>query len=108
MVHRFESVIINASPPFQFAWYTRRVGLAGIYKMTELYMLQDKSEDLKATFTFLERRMEEAVMLNKVMESSDGVSANVQKAIGTAFETVSWRIRWIEQNRVTPSLPIAG
>lgn len=73
---------------FQFGWYTRRVGLAGIYKVTELYMLQDKSEDFKDTFTFLARRMEEAVLLNKVIESTDDVSANVQKAVGTIFTTV--------------------
>ncbi|XP_042855284.1 ubiquinone biosynthesis protein COQ9, mitochondrial-like, partial [Penaeus japonicus] len=30
---------------FQFNWYTKRGILAGVYKSSELYMLQDKSED---------------------------------------------------------------
>lgn len=75
----------------QFGWYTRRVGLAGIYKMTELYMLQDKSEDHKDTFTFLNKRIEEAAAMNKLLESSDEVTANVQNAVGAVFSTVSGR-----------------
>lgn len=51
-------------------------------------MLQDKSEGFKGTFTFLDRRMEEAVMLNKVLEQSDEVSGNMKKAVGAVFSTV--------------------
>ena len=52
-------------------------------------MLQDKSPDYVDTFKFLERRMEEAVMINKVLESSDEVTANFQNAVGAVFTTVS-------------------
>ncbi|XP_012284179.1 ubiquinone biosynthesis protein COQ9, mitochondrial isoform X2 [Orussus abietinus] len=50
-----------------FNWYTRRVALAGIYKATELYMLQDKSENHKETWKFLERRIEDAISIYKVL-----------------------------------------
>lgn len=50
-------------------------------------MLQDKSPDFKGTFAFLEKRMEEAVLINRVLKSSDEVSANVQNAVGTVFST---------------------
>lgn len=42
---------------FQFNWYTKRASLAGVYKSTEIYMLQDKSEDFQNTWEFLNRRM---------------------------------------------------
>ncbi|XP_011313751.1 ubiquinone biosynthesis protein COQ9, mitochondrial [Fopius arisanus] len=50
-----------------FHWYTRRVAVAGIYKTSELYMLQDKSEDHTRTWEFLGRRIEDAVQLNRVL-----------------------------------------
>ncbi|KAK3610020.1 hypothetical protein CHS0354_032367 [Potamilus streckersoni] len=40
-----------------FNWYTKRASLAGVYKSTEIYMLQDKSEDFQNTWEFLNRRM---------------------------------------------------
>ncbi|KDR15297.1 hypothetical protein L798_10733, partial [Zootermopsis nevadensis] len=46
-----------------FSWYSRRVALAGIYKMTELYMIQDKSADFEETWHFLGRRIEDVSQL---------------------------------------------
>lgn len=48
-------------------WYTKRVALAGIYKTTELYMLQDSSEDHKHTWQFLKRRIDDASQLHRLL-----------------------------------------
>ncbi|GAB0100265.1 Ubiquinone biosynthesis protein COQ9, mitochondrial [Sergentomyia squamirostris] len=69
------------------SWYTRRVGVAGIIKITELYMLQDKSVDHQATWKFLERRMEDAVLLHSFFVKSEEANNPMQKAITSAFET---------------------
>lgn len=73
---------------FQFGWYTRRVGLAGIYKVTELYMLQDNSEEFRNTYNFLKTRMDEAVLLNKLLDSTEATSEKLQNAVGAVFSTV--------------------
>lgn len=51
-------------------WYTKRVVLAGIYKTTELYMLQDNSEDHKQTWSFLKRRIEDASQLHRIISAT--------------------------------------
>lgn len=73
---------------WQFNWYTRRVGVATIYKMTELYMLQDASMNHKNTWEFLERRMEEGNQLQQLLDTSEGSTRNVSAALTTAFSTV--------------------
>ncbi|XP_045192623.2 ubiquinone biosynthesis protein COQ9, mitochondrial-like isoform X2 [Mercenaria mercenaria] len=45
-----------------FNWYTKRLTLAGVYKATEVFMVQDKSVDYDETWQFLDRRMND---LNK-------------------------------------------
>lgn len=57
-------------------------------KMTELYMLQDKSVDQQDTWKFLQRRMDDAVLMNKLLEQSDDVTQNMQRAVGSVFTTV--------------------
>lgn len=64
-----------------FNWYTRRMMLAVIYKTTELYMLQDTSEDHKETWLFLERRIKDALQMYKVVLGSEQ-SNNTLKLIG--------------------------
>lgn len=70
-----------------FNWYTRRVGLAGIYKATELHMLQDSSVDFEKTWKFLERRIEEASLVHDFLVKSDGATSYLQNAVGSAFST---------------------
>ena len=43
---------------FQFNWYTKRGSLAAVYKSTEIFMIQDRSEDRTDTWTFLDRRLD--------------------------------------------------
>lgn len=51
-------------------WYTRRMIVATIYKATELYMLQDTSEDHKDTWLFLERRIKDTLQVQTMLFSS--------------------------------------
>lgn len=58
--------------------------LATIYKTTELYMLQDTSEDHKETWLFLERRIKDALQVNVMLSS-----AKPDEALSCATETVT-------------------
>lgn len=68
-------------------WYTRRVGIASIYKMVELFMLQDKSPGYKNTWEFLERRMDEAIQIQEFLITSEQTTKTMGKALGSAFHT---------------------
>ncbi|XP_043289966.1 glomulin-like [Venturia canescens] len=71
-----------------FNWYTRRVVLAGIYKTTELYLLQDSSEDHMKTWEFMERRIEDAVQINRVVSVTSDLPPPDQ-ALSRATEAAS-------------------
>ncbi|XP_013107312.2 ubiquinone biosynthesis protein COQ9, mitochondrial [Stomoxys calcitrans] len=68
-------------------WYTRRVGLAGIFKMTELYMLQDNSLDHSQTWEFLQNRMDDAIQLQSTFMKMGGVTNEVRKSFNSTFIT---------------------
>lgn len=74
----------------QLNWYTRRVGLATIYKMVELYMLQDTSENHAKTWEFLKNRMSEAAQIQSMMSQTEGVGQKFQRSFNSAFVTVSF------------------
>lgn len=48
-----------------FSFYTKRMLLAGVYGATVLYWLDDRSEGCRATWGFLERRLDEVMRLPK-------------------------------------------
>ncbi|XP_050311612.1 ubiquinone biosynthesis protein COQ9, mitochondrial [Anthonomus grandis grandis] len=79
-----------------FNWYMRRLGVAGVYKATELYLIQDNSLEQKDTWEFLGRRIEEAVQLHDIISKSDIASQGAKDAAKSAFITarniigVSW------------------
>lgn len=68
-------------------WYTRRIGIASIYKMVEVYLLQDKSPGHQQTWEFLERRMDEGIQIQEFLSSSDQKTQTIAKALGSAFQT---------------------
>ncbi|XP_069691849.1 ubiquinone biosynthesis protein COQ9, mitochondrial-like isoform X2 [Periplaneta americana] len=70
-----------------FSWYSRRVTLAGIYKMTELYMIQDKSADFQETWSFLSRRIEDVSQLHGYLHQSEEASQIAKEAVTAAFIT---------------------
>jgi ubiquinone biosynthesis protein COQ9 len=80
--------LLNEDIPLQFSWYSRRVALAGIYKMTELYMIQDKSANFEETWRFLGRRIEDVSQLHTYLHQSGEVSQVAKEAVTAAFITV--------------------
>lgn len=68
-------------------WYTRRIGIATIYKMVELYLLQDSSLGHQKTWEFLERRMDEGMQIQEFLSTSDQKTKTMAKALGSAFQT---------------------
>ncbi|XP_050429208.1 ubiquinone biosynthesis protein COQ9, mitochondrial isoform X3 [Adelges cooleyi] len=61
-------------------WYTRRVGLAAIYKSSELHFLQDKSQEYIETWSFVRRAIKECVKLDNMLESNTRVAKDVVNA----------------------------
>lgn len=68
-------------------WYTRRIGIASIYKMVELFMLQDKSADHQKTWEFLERRVDEGIQVQEFLINSEHKTKTVTKALDNVFQT---------------------
>ncbi|XP_045495592.1 ubiquinone biosynthesis protein COQ9, mitochondrial-like isoform X2 [Colias croceus] len=50
-----------------FNWYIRRVGLAGIYKASELFYLTDSSEGNNATRNFVKSRIRDAELIQTAL-----------------------------------------
>ncbi len=46
-----------------FNWYTKRLLLSGVYTSTLLYWLNDESEGHEATWSFLDRRIEDVMRI---------------------------------------------
>jgi ubiquinone biosynthesis protein COQ9 len=53
-------------------WYTKRMTLAGVYSSTVLYWLGDESEGFRETWSFLDRRIEDVMRLEKVKAAVNG------------------------------------
>nr|CAD7411344.1 unnamed protein product [Timema poppensis] len=70
-----------------FNWYSRRVALAGIYKMTELCLIQDKSEDYQNTWRFLDRRIKDVTHLHGYLHQSEEFSQVAKEAVTATFVT---------------------
>ena len=50
-------------------WYTKRATLSAVYAATVLYWLGDDSTDHQATWTFLDRRIEQVMQVEKLKAS---------------------------------------
>merc|ERR1712127_340224 len=60
-----------------FNWYSKRLILAAIYKSTEFFMLQDKSENYIDTIKFLDNRLKDHGEFHKLK----GQLNNVENAV---------------------------
>lgn len=58
-------------------------------KMTELFMLQDSSEDHANTWEFLRNRMDEAVQIQSMLSETEGMTHSFTRSFNSAFITVS-------------------
>lgn len=81
-----------------FEWYTRRIKVATIFKLTETYMLQDSSMNHEETWQFLKRRMEEITNIEAILSTSQGLTKNVQHKLISTFETAR-NILGLDYNR---------
>eukprot|EP00250_Pteridium_aquilinum_P013091 c21123_g1_i1 orf=159-1100(+) len=62
-------------------WYVKRGLLAAIYTATELYMLTDHSPGFRETWSFLQRRVKDAIDCRKTAQEA----TQLVQAIGTGF-----------------------
>ncbi|XP_060865691.1 ubiquinone biosynthesis protein COQ9, mitochondrial isoform X2 [Metopolophium dirhodum] len=76
-------------------WYTRRIGLATIYKSSELHLLQDGSQGYDDTWKFVRRAVEECVKLDTMLESN----AQLAKDVVTASVSTAKNILGLTWNR---------
>jgi hypothetical protein len=59
-------------------WYSKRALAASVYAATEVYMLTDRSFAFADTWAFLDRRLEDVMMLGKVQgHARDAAAAAV-------------------------------
>lgn len=68
-----------------FNWYTKRLSLAGVYKATEIFMLQDKSHDLQDTWAFLDRRLEDVKALGSCKLDCQQSTASLKESAKGMF-----------------------
>ncbi|XP_014787086.1 ubiquinone biosynthesis protein COQ9-B, mitochondrial isoform X2 [Octopus bimaculoides] len=60
-----------------FNWYTKRLTLAALYKSSEIYMLQDKSEDFENTLKFVNNRFDDVKCLGQSMKNCQMVTKSI-------------------------------
>ncbi|OWF35807.1 Ubiquinone biosynthesis protein COQ9, mitochondrial [Mizuhopecten yessoensis] len=71
---------------YDFNWYTKRVSLAGVYKSTEIYMIQDKSVDLQDTWEFLDNRIDNLVSVGDCATKAMKVSGMTSEGLTGLFK----------------------
>ncbi|XP_076065590.1 ubiquinone biosynthesis protein COQ9, mitochondrial-like isoform X2 [Oratosquilla oratoria] len=64
-----------------FNWYTKRGLLFGVYKTTELCMVQDKSPDFEDTWSFLDRRLSDVSNVAKAVKYANSASKDVHNIL---------------------------
>lgn len=86
-----------------FNWYTKRASLAAAYKATEIYMIQDRSEEKYETWAFLDRRIDDLQFFGKAIRSSSQMGTVVSEGLwglcimGRNVMGMNSRDRWIHE-----------
>lgn len=65
-------------------WYSKRMLLAGVFSSTEMFMLQDTSENFQETWNFLDRRFVDVNGLPQLSKIPEDVCALVSGIVTTA------------------------
>jgi ubiquinone biosynthesis protein COQ9 len=60
-----------------FSYYTKRALLSGVYGSTLLYWLSDSSEGYAATWTFLDKRIDNVMSIEKFRHAAQGAAAKL-------------------------------
>ncbi|MEP5728961.1 MAG: COQ9 family protein [Sulfitobacter sp.] len=86
-----------------YNWYTKRATLAGVYSATVLFWLGDSSEENVATWSFLERRIDNVMQIEKV-------KAQVQKSptLSKLFAGPGWVLSQIKAPSRFPKADFPG
>ncbi|KZS11099.1 Ubiquinone biosynthesis protein COQ9, mitochondrial [Daphnia magna] len=71
-----------------FSWYTKRALLATVYKSTEMSMIQDRSDDFKSTWEFLDRRIDEMDQLRDCPKKLEEASVVMKGFYQTALNVI--------------------
>lgn len=71
-----------------FSWYAKRAALAGVYKSTELSMIQDQSPDFEDTWQFLDRRIRDIQKLHDCSKELRETGVVLEGLCRTAFNMV--------------------
>jgi len=71
-----------------FSWYSKRAALAGVYKSTELSMIQDQSPDFEETWQFLDRRIQDMQRLHDCSKQMRESTVALEGLFRTAFNMV--------------------
>ncbi|MEM6565329.1 MAG: COQ9 family protein [Pseudomonadota bacterium] len=84
-------------------WYTKRASLSGVYSATVLFWLGDDSPDYMATWDFLDRRIEEVMMIEKF-------KARVRKnpILSRMMEGPNWVLSHIKAPTRVPKVDLPG
>jgi len=72
-----------------FNWYTKRAMLAGVYKVTELCLIQDRSPDYTDTWAFLHRRLSDLTSFSKGVRQVQEVKSFGKDLVSAMFITGS-------------------
>ena len=62
--------------------------MSKIYVATELYMLQDKSNEHEATWDFLDRRIDNVLAVGKVLNQNRNLQSAVQTGLSSIFSII--------------------
>lgn len=84
-------------------WYTKRATLAGVYSATVLFWLGDDSPDHADTWSFLDRRIEDVMRIEKVK-----AQVRENPFLRTAFAGPTWLMSQIKAPVRTPRMDIPG
>ena len=76
-----------------FNFYTKRALLAGVYSSTLLYWLGDQSDEFADTWTFLDRRIEDVMRIQKAKGPAEGVADRIGKLVSRGTRLSPWRRR---------------
>uniref|UniRef100_A0A5K3ERL2 Ubiquinone biosynthesis protein n=1 Tax=Mesocestoides corti TaxID=53468 RepID=A0A5K3ERL2_MESCO len=73
-------------------WYAKRLGLAYVYKLTELFYIQDASPDHQETWHFLDRRVADLRALKEA--KLKGISSMLREGLFAAGHVTSNILGW--------------
>ena len=72
-----------------YTWYSKRLTLLGIYKSTELAMMQDSDlNDFKTTWDFLDRRFEDLNGLKGIVKGGPEDATKVINSVVTTLKVL--------------------